>query len=295
MAKEDQKTTKEEQKKITEEAIESDEIEEAFIGSHEKYTSFQNIDAKNYRSNAKYIDKVAGAPFKYDSSDVSDRVYSETLGADAPLVSILPGLPNIFGGKAEGKELSVPKLLSNPSSIMDIFNEHQIDVAEEDDLRFYTFEEKRNEYIRYVGEMLVHVMSMLGIEDTDNPVEMYEMYNLAGPTFYFDKASTITESIDNTYDKPMFAGMTEQFNDVSKDLAVLMDSTAQKINENSDELSSKAQTSKDGLTGKLQTILSESSNSFLKGSNMLFPKIWKDSGFRKSYNLQFKFRSIWKS
>jgi hypothetical protein len=274
--------------KATEEATNSDEEEIDYESSWENYSNLKGINSGKYRTDEQYIDKVAGAPFKYGRSDIGNRVYSETLGADAPLVSLLPGLPNIFGGKVNEDDFSVKELIESPESIFDIFDNQKIDAAEEDDLRFYTFDEKRHDYIRYVGEMLVHVMSMLGVEDTDSPVDMYEMYNLAGPTFYFDKASTITESIDNTYDKPAFAQMTEQFSGVAKDLAALMNRTGENINEDVSNMENPDGTK---LSDKLGTLLTESTSSFVKGSNMLFPKIWKDSNFRKSYSLQFKFRS----
>ena len=116
--------------------------------------------------------------------------------------------------------------------------------------------------------------------------------------FYLDGLDTVSESFSNdTTESQLKSAMDTVadsvhevmflFGNNSNTVSALRQGTANVTN----VLGNVASPLADKLAGGIIASISENAESFLDGGKIVFPKIWSDSSFDRSYQLDFKFRS----
>jgi hypothetical protein len=105
--------------------------------------------------------------------------------------------------------------------------------------------------------------------------------------FYMDKATSMTEGGQNTWGDSMMSMIGKKFSGISNEVQTLL---------GAGQLAStdqKETTDNSGIFGKMA--------SAMQGEQVIFPKIWQDSTFTRTYNLAFRFEtpygdpiSIWR-
>lgn len=249
-----------------------------------------------YVSDNKTHPNVLGLPLYYNNlADPSGRVYNDTIMGDLSLVFLVPGKPSINKKLvgSDNKKISTKQLKQQindyEKGTSDAIRFAVRGVTGYADLRYIGFKPAYREYYENVQVMLSSVHSMMGLEGiflfSDEFKNQPNNYGLA---FHADKSTSISESANNEYgqskvvegvnaasaelrEKKMLSGMGSSFSEFNAT------STGDLI----DQMSS---------TG----IFSRAINAMgrvVNGSQLLYPEIWNDSKFDRSYNISFKFYS----
>lgn len=238
--------------------------------------------------------------------------YIQNILCDAALVSIVPGEPRFMPGVGEDEKTEMVKLLANTDteSAQSDMSKVQAMIADESYGRYYVFEKKCVEYYKYVDDLCGLAAKFLGIGDAGSDVlgTSYGRYKWANfkssnrdeffggeaqdgfIAFYVDPSSDATESLTNNTKESMLAGMTKKASDVAKEGYFLLGTGAGKtLNSTAmDKTTFEEEVgSMDGLMGRLGS----SSKVITNGGNLIFPEIWGDSDYDKSYSIQIKLQS----
>ena len=296
-------------------------------GSIDKYGAYVNNKGSLTEASTKIltslnINGIFGMPYQFlssvdrrlDSDDdtVMGRKYAEKVASHLPLLFLTACRP-VFMEQFNSKEREsvISKLLQNSS-------------LEKGDIeksgRYYSSEFAYAEYYNIVNIMCSEVAYLCGInEETVNiagqgEVELgkidwskvrndsFNNYFAAkrSVVLYIDDMTTIQDSISTSTTDSQLASTVNGFADQMKELRFIFgnESAAAKIG----EYAGKATTFLTGaldslgvtgaLTGGLISDLSTTGiQTVLEGGKILFPKIWGDSTFSRSYNFTLKLRS----
>ena len=281
-------------------------------GYHESTKTFEEMiaDMKTGSGTANYSevswnpfesDKVLGLPLYYnDLADPSGRVYNSTIIADIPHVYIIPGVPSVNRSliNVAGKRI-VPAAISN--ALLDLqetgFKFGVRGIKTGNDLRFIGFKTNYKEYYEYVQTMLSAVYSYLDNTGTFDVFRFSEEFENSlknfGLCFYADKATSVSESADNSYASSRVAEMVADKAGSMREADILNPfngKTARIV----DSLKAMNPLGVLESLGTFDGTITRTANALFRvvnGSNLFFPEVWQDSRFDKSYNVSFKFYS----
>lgn len=118
--------------------------------------------------------------------------------------------------------------------------------------------------------------------------------------FYIDPKSGFSESGDNQTSASKIEGMLESGQDLIKEIAFLANSGGidaealqGSMDKGLDELNSRLTSNSGGaISGIMNRLLSTSSN-IIKGDNMIFPEIYQNSTYSKSYNIVVDLKALY--
>lgn len=298
-------------------------------GSIDKYGVDVNkkgslIEASTKILSSLNINGIFGMPYQFLSSvdrrvsgsDTDDTVmgrkYAEKVASHLPLLFLTACRPVFMEQfKSEERSSIVSKLLQNSSL-------EQGDIEKSG--RYYSSEFAYAEYYNIVNIMCSEVAYLCGINDEKVNIgeqgevelgsidwskvrnESFNDYFAAkrSVVLYIDDMTTIQDSISTSTTDSQLASTVNGFADQMKELRFIFgnESAAAKIG----EYAGKATTFLTGaldslgvtgaLTGGLISDLSTTGiQTVLEGGKILFPKIWGDSTFSRSYNFTLKLRS----
>jgi hypothetical protein len=257
---------------------------------------------------------VLGLPFKYtQNSDPSNRVWNNTIMENMPIVSLIPGRPEFLGitsAKGVAPETEFVKAIiggkfsedGSTSSDTSILNWLSNNFKANPDFRYYGFRVDYLEYFKYVQLMLSVIYVKMGLGLMYNFADDYAVSWKKGAAlaYYFDKATSVTESADNSFQDSAIAGAGKSASNMMRELRFVLgkDIDANQL----ESLSSSninqqvASQLKDITSGSwIESFLNtggvDKFATILNGSNLLYPEIWSDSTFSRSYQLSFKFSS----
>jgi hypothetical protein len=266
------------------------------IKSGNGVTSYSEIPWNPFES-----DKILGLPLYYnDLADPSGRVFNQTIIADLPHVYIIPGVPQVNRNliNVAGKRI-VPAYLSR--KLLELqeagVNFGVRGIWNGDDLRFIGFKTDYSEYYKYVQTMLSAIYSYLdntGVFDVFRFSEEFEnsLKNF-GLCFYADKATSSSESADNTYGSSRVAEMVADRANAMRE-ADLLNPFNGKTARIVDSIKALNPLGVLEAMGTFDGTITRTANALFRvinGSNLFFPEVWQDSRFDKSYNISFKFYS----
>ena len=255
------------------------------------------------------------------------RTYSNFIWNNMPLVYIEVGKPLYFDSITKTSDDSIAsfiKGLFGSGSESDIAEDYEKNkdyvhgLGGVSQSRYYTFLDDFDEYRKYANTMIKFVSIMMGLGEeicymTDKKYREFDILDLrhgsffdqlisgeflAGNylTFYYNPEQTsITESGANSAGESVMSTMFSNVNALSREIQYLfgteMVSNIGDIGQNASALAQTISDLAGGLniegSGLYQRICSI--GSCLSGANILFPHIWQDSQFAKSYTLNFKF------
>ena len=126
-----------------------------------------------------------------------------------------------------------------------------------------------------------------------NPLEMT---NGGFYTFWADNASSVSESASSEVGATKLAGLVKGISDISREAQFFL---GENYAANRDSVQRKGQDALDQaingvsefIGGGNATGLRASLGDAILGMNPMFPEVWKDSSFSRSYNISFKFHS----
>ena len=238
--------------------------------------------------------------------------YAERIVERIPLLFLCPGKANFmtkFSKKNRTDVASAAIALNaglSTASLEDLLTT---------DGKYYTFEADKTSYYDYVNPMCRIAARYLDLQDIEiNGTKLDNMNwnsyaeggisilgsfgDFGGVPFYVDADTSISESFGNSTSQSMLASTVNSVSDLGKELNFLLGYTPSALGLDSIVDTDVADNVE--VVNKLLSGLGE--NSFLKnltnhfatvasGGRLIFPEIWNDSTFSRSYNVEFKFNS----
>lgn len=248
-------------------------------------------------------------------SEYIGRVYEEKILSNMPLVFFEIGKPLFMGSHKDtsiGNYL-LTELLQTADAVTSIGDEKEGLLTNTNRLRYYTFEDDFNNYANYVNSMCRFVAVKMGIggiknEATGFKYRAFDIRNIRKDvitckevamnyyvSLYVDaQASAISENISNTTGDSALSSTIKTSGQLAKEVSFLLDADGGDLSDEvmksfSSALESLAgNLSGSGLSGVLSKI-SSSGATVVSGANVMFPQIWQDSSFTKSYSLSATF------
>lgn len=279
--------------------------------------SSTNIDNMRY---------IFGLPFQFTeltdprpSGSLLGRSYIETILSDMSLLVLIPGTAAFMthASSAVSKKV-IAKLVSlgaedneNMESLQEILEGKQVG-------RYYTFESKYSEYIKYVNNMCRISATLLGIGDEtlyEGSAKFknfdWDIAKLKGDSawysfltteksvgFFIDgKDSSFSDGMTNSTRDSTFKSATAQLSDYAKEAYFLLGQTYSDESilktslSNFESAVSKIVgniTSDNSLARQFTDRMSDSASTIINGGNIAFPQIYDDSSYSSSYSIKFK-------
>lgn len=238
---------------------------------------------------------IMGSPFRWNGlADPGREAYNKTLIADAPVMTIQPGIPQLRKNEvefddtedADGGFSFIQNLLSFLSTSRDKLDE-----------RMYVFKDATNEYIHYLNVSLGALGQMMGVSDGLQGISSLIETDGKGYKylkFYCDKNLSLSESVTNDFGASELSGKYKELSDKVKEAQFLAGaqsgsdkiSLASKVTNLVDKLTS-GKIFDDLLTG-VQADNSVSIDELKaianRGGGLALPDTWKDSSTTRSFS-----------
>ena len=249
------------------------------------------------------------------------RLYAERILSKMPLLVLSPGIPTYMPNySSDSKDDLLSALVAGGISAAETL---LADVSgEEGDGKFYTFQHAYSEYFNYVDAMLQEMAIYLGIAnkyiyttrllfDKSSLGQMsWENYqsrylkNISGLVqavgFYVDAESQMYESFSNSTAESEFANSINQVNNLSREIGFLMGGAtgtaynellANNFSDAFDQITSFTDKYIQVLPALLTSRLRNTLDTIKVGGQLVFPEIWNDSDFSRSYDINIKLRT----
>lgn len=288
--------------------------------------SYKNVEVSNSEFvKIKNVAGVFGLPYQFlPSADVrlSGDISSENVGYEyadriitrIPLMFITPGKASFMTKYSKSNRKSIlEKLLTSGSSS----DRQELEDLLTTDGKYYTFEYDRSRYYKFVNPMCRIAARYLEIQDmelngskldridwgkyTDGGIKAILTANTdyGGVPFYVDTDTSISEGFSNSTTQSMLASSVNSVSDMGRELNFLFGYTtsATGINALNDaDVQDNIENINDiigGLLGSGSFLdnLSKHLVTVASGGKLIFPEIWNDSTFSRSYNIELKFIS----
>ena len=256
--------------------------------------------------------------------------YAQKILTRTPLLLITPGKASYMSDfKKSSKWVALSKLLGIDAT--DENDANQVTISDliggstsgeiTDSGRYFTFEFNAEEYFEYVNAMCWSGAKFLGIENSKISVyntSSSRQYKLSEfnwkyavnstikkniraqetITFYVDSYTSSDEDFSNTTTESQIASKVNSFADIGRELQFLMGTTTGEVpkwmqpNNLESTLADMKQMSEDYLGGhQLLTDLVQNFATVATGGQLLFPEIWADHEYSKSYSVSLKLRT----
>lgn len=273
-----------------------------------KLTTIKGIHGMPYQfmsSTDIKLSELAGVKFPYG------RVFIDRIINKMPLLLLSPGSPVFLEGFSKKTKESILSMLAD--SVSGKQTELEKILSDGDNGRYYSFRFNYKDYYDYVNAMCRASAIYLGIQDRKLDGRSYKYYDwstyvndgLKGffsgseyVCFYIDAETQITDSFSNTTGESMLDTGLNKLSDIAKEVGFLLGATAGlKFNAMEDE---NYQETFEGLS-KIIGSYSNPSNIIERlkhgaitvagGGELIFPEIWKDSTYSKSYDVTIRLNS----
>ena len=255
------------------------------------------------------------------------RVYSERIMGRIPLMLIAPGEPDFLAGFSNDDKSAIVSALTGVVSA--ISSDIKLDKLVSETGKYYSFKYAGNIYWDYVNPIMQSAAYLMGLEDytyglsddgstlSNTPLSDYDWSKNYSPkvyqywrqggqnciSFYIESETQISDNFSNEDTQSQLASKVNGFSDMARELQFLLGGTKSALGFNIDK-DKNAETLKDNqnlgdtmgsmfsdmgafsnfmrqITGGFQTVLN--------GGKLIFPNIWSDSSFFKTYDVTFKF------
>ena len=256
--------------------------------------------------------------------------YAQKILTRTPLLLITPGKASYMSDfKESDKWAKLSKLLGIDAT--DENDANQVTISDligggtsgeiTDSGRYFTFDFASEEYFKYVNPMCWSGAKFLGIENSKISVyntsssKQYKLseFNWAKAvnkkikkniraqetiSFYVDSYTSSDEDFSNTTTESQIASKVNSFSDIGRELQFLMGTTTGEVpkwmqpNNLESTLADMKQMSENYLGGhQLLVDLAQNFATVATGGQLLFPEIWADHEYSKSYSVSLKLRT----
>lgn len=245
---------------------------------------------------------------RIDGTEIGAK-YAEKIIARMPLLFITP-CRQVFmkGFDGTSKEIALGALLDGNSEMMGSITSVG---------KYYTTEFAYSEYYEYVNTMATQLSCFLGIGNekvningsskkikninwNDAKNSSFKNYFAADDAivFYLDGLTSMSESFSNSTTESSLASTINGFSDQANELKFLIgkDSALSNLMEGAtsitDSIGGALSGTLSSLTGGMLGDLAKTGvSTVLTGGKIIFPKIWQDFSFSRSYSFDVKLRS----
>lgn len=255
-----------------------------------------------------------------DVGDAKDfgRVYTEKILRYMPLLLITPGIPTFMSGFSDEQRGVVAEVLAGIADTM------TLEGVEADDYfgKYYSLKFAYVDYFKYVNAMLRSAAVFLNIHEVKvdgkalkkfnwlydgtsiNPTNASGIGKFLGPyvgaiAFYADCGTSIGDSFSNATAQSQLANALGSLSDTGRELNFLVGNVGSlagiKLNAltGEEDLLDNMSAAREAINGVLSgnNIMSNILNkaqTILAGGRLVFPEIWSDSSFGRSYSCQMK-------
>lgn len=255
--------------------------------------------------------------------DAFGRVYTEKIIKQIPLLLITPGSPTFLGNFSESQQKTLKEKIGNILS-GNSGDDLATAIGGGKTGKYYSLKYNYTEYFHYVNAMLRSAAYFLGIQNkkvdskrlgeldwlwtTSTPgSEIFghgKLANFLGPyagclAMYVDAGNTVDESFSNSTTESSLASGLNSVSDQGREMNFLVGNVGSEVG-----LSVTKFTGEEGLAQNLQNIQDFTSKwgkvggvlnsitgkitTLLAGGRLVFPEIWSDSSFSRSYQCSMK-------
>ena len=286
------------------------------------YTSNRTIEFDNINS----VAGIFGLPYQFlaiadprikSDSEADDNgigyEYAEKIIEKIPLLFLAPGKASFMTKYSKVDRENILEKLLRFGTGQDSGN--SIEDLLDSDGRYYTFQYDQPSYYKYVNPMCRIAAKYLGIEDEELDGQALGSINWETFTqsriksigdfgkftsipFYVDSDSSISESHSNSTTQSMIASSVNSVSDMGRELGFLLGSvqteTGIKALESDADVSKNIENIQNTISkimggGNFLGNLSKHLSTVAAGGKLVFPEIWSDSSFSRSYSCTFKF------
>lgn len=256
------------------------------------------------------IDKAEKSSANTKNSNMG-RKYAEKIASHLPLLFITPCRQKFMEGFSKrDREAELTKLLTDKEIGTELGKSG----------RYYTAQFAYPEYYNCVNRMAAQVAALMGIGNTtlDLPGtnqngkiltnvnwqyvrnDSFNNYFAAknAVVFYADGMATISDSFSNTTTESSLASSLNSFGDTAREIRFITstNSVLEQMQSDVANTVSNITSAISNIGGKLTEgmigdLASTGVNTVINGGKLIFPKIWGDSQFSRSYSFDIKLRS----
>ena len=237
------------------------------------------------------------------------RKYAEKIMARLPLLFLTPCHPKALADFSKSDRSAVIDMLIGGTFDEDLINGEG---------RYYNISFAYDEYYRYLNCMLAAVAAFLGVYDTEISIngtntklgefdwskeanESFKTFFDAreNVVFYLDSFNTISESFSNDTTESSIASQINGVSDTANELNFLLAGNsgilgkiASNVGEAAGQITSALSSALGEIGGGIIGSLADTGlNTLVNGGKIVFPQIWSNSNYSRSYSLSIKLRS----
>ena len=281
----------------------------------------------NVFSNINKISGVFGLPYQFlpaadtrliaEDSTMLQSIgyeYANKIVEKMPLLLISPGRANFMSKYSKEEKKNLLSYIVSPNNA-----ENTLDDLVDSGGRYYTFEYAQTEYYTYLNPMCRIAALFLGIGDIELPDASSPLKNMDWRNyterhissigdwgdynsipFYLNTESSIHENFNNGTQKSLLESSVNSISDMGKELSFLLGQSSSALGvealRNDAEIASNIENVQSWVNkilghGNVLSNLATHLTTVVAGGKLIFPEIWSDSSFSKSYRCEFKFIS----
>lgn len=247
------------------------------------------------------------------TSSLYGRTYVDKIIAKIPLLLMSPGRPNYMS------DFNITDQTNVLGALISGTNGSEIDDIIKGNGRYYTFQYQYDDYFEYVNGMARSGAKYLGIGDLyvdiggeKNRLDRFNWQKAVGTAqqqvlftqeaipFYVDSTSSVDEDFSNSTVESQLSSKVNSISDIGREITFLLGAGAGMESDliYKDEVAfNEVMASIDEISNKYlggNQLLKDIGNNFATvaiGGKLLFPEIWADSEYSKSYNINMKLRT----
>lgn len=250
------------------------------------------------------------------TSDSIGRKYAKEIVTSLPILLITPGKP-VFMAKFSKKDRRniLKKFIGDAAGIEDGLI---ATVFSKDFGKYYSLEYAYNEYFTYVNPMCRIASRVMNLHDVkvdgkklesadwskttnENFSKLFSVYR-GCTAWYCDSDTNISDSFSNGTTQSMLASKVNSASDYGRELQFLLGTvksqtgtaldkftSQEKLNENMENINDFISTTLgDKSIGGLFSSITNAAQTVISGGKLVFPEIWSESEFSRSYNIHLK-------
>ncbi|MGL5327861.1 MAG: hypothetical protein ACRDD7_01245 [Peptostreptococcaceae bacterium] len=239
------------------------------------------------------------------------RKYAEKIVAQMPLLLMTPGRPKFMKAFSEGARNNILRYAQGKEGFTGTID----DLLGKEQGRMYSFEFNYKEYYSYVNPMCQKMARFLGIQDQTidgTKLDRFSWENFANSefknyvsnaeciAFYVDAETQASESFSNSTGESVMDSTVNKLSDIGREIQFLLGGgagiefdklSASGIDTSMEEFDKWTNKYSKWLPTRLIDNLKQGFMTTVTGGKMIFPEIWNDSSFSRSYNISIKLRT----
>lgn len=250
---------------------------------------------------------VFGRPFGFlEDTDPFSRVFQSNMIRNNTIINITPGIPKFLSddiNKVKQKLDEATKALDDiakgsgtpaekEKASIEIMLKKQAElISEGADLRTSSFQKEIPGFLRTYKQLVTQIgVSIFGSKFTNTGIEdllnngLKTSSSSQGFNLWCEKATSVSESSNNSYNSSMFEQVQSQISNISKEVQQI---TGNIIGRDGQPIEVQ---SNNEVVSTIGSVVAQAGTLFT-GSNFILPKYWQDSTFDRQYDISFKFVS----